>query len=200
MKESTDTRGLCWLLGTALFALAGSGCATLSAATGPGYTQSMDAADVALRGDDAAAAILAYRDAADAAPEQSLPWLHIAELHAGLGDWPQAVAASREVLERDPDDAVARDFYLRGSIQLVDDALQYLSEDDASSRAIAGELLAKLIAELGDDAIPLEVRSRLEAGVHAHPRRSSTRPGSPRPAPKAPEKAAADPLEVLGGG
>lgn len=202
MKESTDTHGLVWVLGAALLAVAGSGCATLSSeATGPGYAQSMTAAEVAMRGDDAAAAIQAYQRAAEADPGQALPWLHIAGIHAGLGDWPQAVAASREVLQRDPDDAVAQDFYLRGSMQLADDALQYLpTADDARSREIAGDLLADLIRVLGDEAIPLDVRTRLEAGVQARPRRSSARPGSPRPVPRAPEKTAADPLEVLGGG
>ncbi len=200
MNESTHTRGLGWVLGAALVAMAGSGCATLSNAAAPGYAQSMTAAETALRGDDAAAAIQAYHRAADAAPEQSLPWLHIAEIQAGLGDWPQAIAASREVLERNSEDATAREFYLRGSIQLANDALQYLPEDEARSREIAGDLLASLIRELGDEAIPAEVRTRLEAGVQARPRRSSARPGSPRPTPRTPGKTAADPLEVLGGG
>lgn len=200
MKESTGKRGLVWVLGAALLALVGSGCATLSNAAAPGYAQSMAAADVALRGDDAAAAIQAYQRAADAAPEQPLPWLHIAEIQAGLGDWPRAIAASREVLERDPDDATARDVYLRGSIQLANDALQYLPDDHTRSREIAGDLLANLIRDLGEEAIPADVRSRLEAGVQARPRRPGVRPGSRRSMPRTPEKTAADPLEVLGGG
>ena len=200
MKESTDMRGLGWALGGVLLAVAASGCATLPSAMVPGYADSMSAAELAMRGDDAAAAIQAYQRAADAEPAQALPWLHIAEIHAGLGDWPRAVAASREVLERDPNDAAARDFYLRGSIQLADDALQYLPEDDAKSHEMAGELLASLIRELGDEAIPADVRTRLEAGMRARPRRSSVRPGSSRPLPRTPEKTVADPLDVLGGG
>ena len=200
MNESTDTRGLGWVLGAALLTVAGSGCATLPSMVASGYADNMSAAELAMRGDDAAAAIQAYHRAADAAPAQPLPWLHIAEIQAGLGDWPQAIAAAREVLERNPEDASARDFYLRGSIQLADGALQYLPEDEARSREIAGDLLASLIRELGDEAIPAEVRARLEAGVKVRPRRSSARPGSPRPMPRTPEKTAADPLEVLGGG
>ncbi|QOW18531.1 tetratricopeptide repeat protein [Lysobacter ciconiae] len=201
MKQATDTRGRSWVLGVALLALAGSGCATLAAGAAPGYADSMTAAETAMRGDDAAAAIQAYQRAADAAPGQTLPWLHIAEIHAGLGDWSQAVTAARQVLDRDPQVEEARDLYLRGSVQLVEDALQYLPEEDSSGiRDMAGALLARLIRDLGDEAIPVDVRARLESGVQARPRRSGARPGTPRQAPRGPEKTTADPLEVLGGG
>src|SRR4051795_5806450 len=79
MLESTDTRGLGRALCVALMAAAVSGCATLSAVDAPDYDDSMAAAETAMLGDDAAAAIQAYQRAAEAAPAQPLPWLEIAE-------------------------------------------------------------------------------------------------------------------------
>lgn len=204
MMESTDTRGLGRALCVALMAAAVSGCATLSAVDAPDYDDSMAAAEMAMLGDDAVAAIQAYQRAAEAAPAQPLPWLEIAEIQAGIGDWPQAVAASREVLDRAPDDAAAQDIYVRGSFNIALDALPYLAtslpHEDGRVREMAGDVLAGLINTLGDEAIPAETRARLEAEVEARLRRQGLRHSPPRANPKAPEKLATDPFDVLGDG
>ncbi len=204
MIKSTDTRGVAKLLCAAILAMAGSGCATMSGVADTGYDQSMAAAELAMRGDDALAAVQAYRRAAEAAPSVMLPWLEIAEIQAGLGDWPQAVSASQEVLNREPDNAVARDFYLRGSLQLAIDALGYLPVDtltgDDPNHELASDLAARLIDTLGDDAVPADTRARLEAGAETRLRRSGPRPVPSRSTPKAVDKSSADPLDVLGGG
>lgn len=204
MMESTDTRGLGRALCVALMAAAVSGCATLSAVDAPDYDDSMATAEMAMLGDDAVAAIQAYQRAAEAAPAQPLPWLEIAEIQAGIGDWPQAVAASREVLDRAPDDAAAQDIYVRGSFNIALDALPYLAtslpHEDGRVRKMAGDVLGALVITLGDEAIPAETRARLEAEVEARLRRQGLRHSPPRANPKAPEKLATDPFDVLGDG
>lgn len=209
MGESTDRRGRAWLLCVALLAMAGSGCATLSDGGESSYARNMAAAEVALRADDVASALQAYQRAAEAVPAVMLPWLKIAETQAGQGDWAQAVAASREVLNREPDNADARGFYLEGSLQLAIDALGYLPDTtlaaDDPAHESASALLAKLIDTLGDQAIPPETRKRWEAEIERGKHRPGRRSTPTRTNPKAqekkePEKPAVDPFDVLGGG
>ena len=206
MTAISEVRGRGWWCGVVMLALAGSGCATLSQSPTPDYARSMAAAESALRGDDASAAVEAYRRAAEAAPAQTLPWLEIGEIQAGLADWPQAVAAAREVLHRDPDNAVARDLHLRGSLQLAGESLEYLtpapSGADNEVRAMATGLLAGLVAKLGDEAIPAATRKRLEARSDGRPRRTVPRAAPPRvnANPQAADKPAVDPFDVLGDG
>lgn len=204
MMESTDTRGLGRVLCMALLAIAGSGCATMSERGAPDYAHSMAAAESAVQGDDASVAIQAYHRAAQASPDQSLPWLEIAQLEAEAGDWPQAVAASREVLRRDPDDSVARDIYVRGSLQLAVDALQYLpvnpADIDSPAHEMAAELLERLVGTLGDEAIPADARARLKAEVETRLRLPGARATRSRSNLKTPDKLATDPFDVLGDG
>lgn len=204
MSESTAIRGRGWMLCAALLAMAGSGCATLPDAGAASYDRNMAAAELAMRGDDAGAAIVAYRRAAEAAPTLTLPWLKIAETQAGQGDWPQAVAASQEVLNRDSDNAVARNLYLDGSLQLALDALGRLPDGrlpaDDPAHESASDLLAKLIQTLGQKAIPAETRKRWELEIENGLRRPGRRSTPTRPNQKVPEKTSPDPLDVLGGG
>lgn len=197
MMESTDRRGLGRVLCMVLLAIAGSGCATMSERSDPGYAHSMAAAESAVQGDDASVAIQAYHRAAQASPDQSLPWLEIAQLEAEAGDWPQAVAASREVLRRDPDDSVARDIYVRGSLQLAVDALQYLPVNPPAHE-MAADLLERLVGTLGDDAIPADARARLKVEVETRLRLPGARATRSRSNLKTPEKLATDPFDVLG--
>ncbi len=206
MTAVFENRGRRWWWCVVGLALAGSGCATLSEGATPDYVRSMSDAELAMRGDDAFAAVAAYRRAAEAAPSLALPWLQIAEIEAGLADWPQAVAAAREVLLREPDNAVARELHLRGSLQLADDSLQYLpanpSDADNDVLEMASGLLDGLIQALGDEAIPAATRKRLEAQYEGRPRRAGPRvtPVRANANPKSPDKPAVDPFDVLGDG
>ena len=209
MMGTADSRGMTMTLGVAVLLMAGSGCATMSNAADMGYEHNMAAAELALQGDDAFSAIQSYRRAAEAAPALILPWLKIAETEAGQGDWPQALAASQEVLNRDPANEAARGYYLDGSLQLALDAMSYLPDGKLDPgdpvHELATDVLAKLVQTLGDAAIPADARTRLERKIESRLRRSGpraapARAAAPQSMPKAAEKVSADPLDILGGG
>ncbi len=99
-----------------------------------------------------------YRAAAKAYPVAEEPWQKLAESYFNAGDYGNAILASQEVMQRDPQDPVAASVQAISGLRLSTQALNTLRDQAEAQRAKAGGAAGKPLTNAS-----IIVAARLEA-------------------------------------
>ena len=146
-------------------------------------------------------ALVGFDRAARADPTRKEPWVRSAQLQFDAGNYGRAIVAAEEVLQRDPDDKVADSVLTVAGLRIASESLQRLQGNGAlasdTARTEAERLAATMRATMGEEFLAADDD---EPRARKPTRRRSTARRAPEAAPKAENKSAANPFEVLGGG
>ena len=127
------------------------------------------------------AAIDGFEKASRADPTRKEPWVRIAQLQFDRGNYANAIMAAEEVLQRDPDDAVADGVMTVAGFRIANQSLQRLQGRGAlasdTARREAQTLADTLRATMGD-AILAPPRSTAKPARKRSASRSNAASGS----------------------
>lgn len=170
----------------------------------PPFAELIDRAEAEVGAGRVESAVLAFNDAARAAPLRKEPWVRMAQLHFDAGNYGRAIVAAEEVLQRDPGDPVADSVLTVAGLRVAEQSLQRLRGNGAiaseSARAEAGRLAATMRATLGAEILvaPEAAKPRPARRRAAPARRAAAPAAASRPA-RASGEAIANPFGGIGG-
>ena len=188
------------LAATALLMALGA-CSTLSSQDTDNYAVLLGQAESDVSAGRVESALVGFDRAARADPTRKEPWVRSAQLQFDAGNYGRAIVAAEEVLQRDPDDKVADSVLTVAGLRIASESLQRLQGNGAlasdTARTEAERLAATMRATMGEEFLAADDD---EPKARKPTRRRSTARRAPEAAPKAENKSAANPFEVLGGG
>ena len=188
------------LAATALLMALGA-CSTLSSKDTDNYAVLLGQAESDVSAGRVESALVGFDRAARADPTRKEPWVRSAQLQFDAGNYGRAIVAAEEVLQRDPDDKVADSVLTVAGLRIASESLQRLQGNGAlasdTARIEAERLAATMRATMGEEFLAADDD---EPKARKPTRRRSTARRAPEAAPKAENKSAANPFEVLGGG
>jgi hypothetical protein len=185
-----------WRAAAAIFigAVLMSGCATSSRtealAPAPSYETLIKDADVALSRGQREKSVALLTQAAHQQPTNMQPWLKIANTWFEAGNYPAAILAANEVLQRDAANAEAKGLLVVAGLRVAAGAVGELRPNGPlapNARQEAEDLTKSLRALLGEQVlVPPVAAEQKPARLKSRPRpaSSSTAPAQARAAPK----------------
>lgn len=106
-------------------------------------------ADTAQKAGQNGRALMLLKEATAAYPAEKMPWLRMAQLRYETNGYGEAILSAQEVLERDPDDAVANSIIAVSGLRLASRALVDLAHRNNLNGTVKSEAqdLAKLLKD-----------------------------------------------------
>jgi tetratricopeptide (TPR) repeat protein len=120
-------------------------------------------------------ALMLLKQAAETYPAEKMPWLRMAQLRYETNSYGEAILSAQEVLERDPDDAVANSIVAVSGLRLASRALADLAQRNNLNGTVKSE--AHDLAKLLKDALGEVTLVPRPAAKPREPKASS--PGAP---------------------
>jgi len=136
----------------------------------PTLAQVMSEADAAARAGQYERAMTLLQRGGANYPADKAPWLQMAQMKFGRGQYGDAIGHALEALERDPDDKVANSIVAVSGLRLSGKALADLSRQNnlnGSLRSEAQDLAKLLRASIGEDVLVPPARRPPAAGKRA---------------------------------
>lgn len=171
-------------------------------AEAPSFDVLQSQAETLVASSGPAAAIPAFEQASRADPTRKEPWVRIAQLQFDSGNYASAIMAAEEVLQRDPEDAVADGVLTVAGFRIANQSLLRLQArgalDTTTARSEAKTLADTLRATMGDAILSpakpatRSARRRSAARSSTGAAAASTPPASAAPSSARPASSQAD--------